>query len=94
MARPRRASSRLPSALLWRGAMRLWLDRYAVVNLGDTRCGPGGPLGDVALVPGVDPALEDNPAALGLDGDPRCFELGAALQRPFDLLLDLDGVDR
>src|SRR6516165_11681962 len=42
----------------------------------------------------MDPSFEDHPAALGLDGDPRCLELGTALQRLLDLLFDLDGMDR
>jgi hypothetical protein len=75
-----------------RAALRL--DRDAILHLGDARCRPAGPFGDVSLVPSVNAAFEDHPAAVGLHRDPQGFLLGAALQRPLDRLFDLDGVDR
>src|SRR6516225_5646688 len=70
------------------------VDGQVVLNLSDTGRRPCGPFGDIPLVPGPDLAAKDDPAAFGLDGDPRCLELSTPLQRLLDLLLDLEGMDR
>src|SRR5436305_1738063 len=56
--------------------------------------GPRGPFGEILLVPGTDLAAKDHPATLGLDRDPRRFDVSAPLQRLLDLLFNLGGGDR
>jgi len=61
-----------------------------VLNLSYSRCGPCGPFGNVALVPGTDLTPEDDPPAFGVDRD----HLGAPLQRFLNFLPYLGRMDR
>src|SRR5918994_3343561 len=66
-------------------------DDDAVVDLGDARRGPGGPLRLLLLGPRAHGSLEDDLVAVHLDLDPFGVGVGATHQRSIDPALQLAG---
>src|SRR5689334_13701634 len=64
----------------------------AVLHLAHARGEPSNALGFGALGPGPDRALQDDLAAVRLDGDAVGVDLGAALERLLDLPLHVPGL--
>jgi hypothetical protein len=66
-------------------------DDDIILDPGDAGSGPGGALGDLALVPRPDLAAQRHLATIGEDCDGGGIKIGIALERRHDPVLDVAG---
>src|ERR1700733_5393918 len=92
-ADPCRRRRGAPGAGAPTGGQSLVSERDAILDLGDARRQPCGPLRFITFRPRAHAALQDDFAAVGFHGDVIRVELCNALQSALNLLLDFHRAD-